>query len=48
MDFGIVLAADIMSDFMFCRQEKWLFWYKSTVQCRDELNHKIALKSSKN
>ena len=34
------------SYFMIGRQ-KWPFGYKSTVQCTDDLNHKIALKFSK-
>ena len=46
MDIGTILAADYTFYFKISRQEKWPIGYKSTVQCTDELIHKIALKFS--
>ena len=47
MDIGAALADDQASYFIIGRQEKFSFWAKTTVQCNDQLKHKIALKFNK-
>ena len=47
MDIGVALADDQTSYFIIGRQEKLSFGAKSTVQCSDQLKHKIAVKIGK-
>ena len=47
MHIGSVLLDDQTSYFIFGWQDKWSFWYKSTVQYSDELNDVLATKISK-
>ena len=42
MDIGAILADDKMSYFLFCPEKKCYFVVaKRTVQCREDLNHKL-------
>ena len=47
MDIGAALADDQSCYFMIGRQEKLCFGVKTRIQCSDQLEHKIALKLSK-
>ena len=47
MDIGAALADDQSCFFIIGRQEKLCFGVNTRVQCRDQLEHKIALKLSK-
>ena len=47
IDIGTALADDQTSYFIIGRQDKLSFGAKITVQCSDQLKHKIALKFSK-
>ena len=47
MDIGAALADYQTCYFITGRQEKLYFGAKTTVQCRDQIKHKIALRSGK-
>ena len=47
MDIGAALADDQPCYFIIGRQEKLYFGAITTVQCSDQLKHKIPLKFSK-
>ena len=47
MDIGAALADDKTSYLIIGCKEKLSFGPKSTVQCSDQLKHKIALKFGK-
>ena len=47
MDIGAALADDQTCYFIIGRQDKLSFGAKTTVQCCDQLQHKIAVKFSK-
>ena len=47
MDIGAALADDQTCYFIIGRHDKLSFGAKTTVQCSDQLKHKIAVKFSK-